>query len=123
MRAAAQEVKVQPALLRFLVDQLLSHSQEEGMHVSQRVLRDLTRVLRIVASPADIRWLEGCYWLNQALYQFKAGAYCNARQSVLQAFLKDPGYLRNRGAWATLVRSCLSSFPSLNRFALSLAMK
>jgi len=123
MRAAAQESKVQPALLRFLVDQLLSHSQEEGIHVSQVIMRDLPRVLRIVAAPADIRWLEGCYWLNQALYQFKAGAYRNARQSVLQAFLKDPGYLRNRGAWATLVRSCLSSFPSLNRFALSLAMK
>jgi glycosyltransferase involved in cell wall biosynthesis len=123
MRAAAQEIRVQPALLRLLVDHLLSHSQEEGMQASQVVLRDLTRILRIVAAPADIRWLEGCYWLNQALYQFKAGAYCNARQSVLQAFLKDPIYLRNRGAWATLVRSCLSSFPTLHRFALSLATK
>lgn len=115
MRAAAQETRVQPALLRFLVDQLLNYSQEGVPHITKSVIRDLTRALRIVASPAEIRGLEGCYWLNQAFYQFRSGNYQNARRNILQAFLKDPGYLRNRGAWATLVRSCLSSFPTLNK--------
>lgn len=123
MRAAAQETRVQPALLRFLADQLIHFSQERGAHVSDCVIRDLTRALRIVASPAEIRGLEGCYWLNQAFHQFQAGNYHYARQNILQAFLKDPGYLRNRGAWATLVRSCLSSFPTLHKFAPSLAIK
>ena len=123
MRAAAQEMRVQPALLRLLVDQLLNYSMEGGFDGAKRVIQDVTRALRVVASPAEIRWVEGCYWLNQALYQFKTGAHRHARQSILQAFLKDPGYLRNRGAWTTLVRSCLSPFPTLHKFALALAAK
>lgn len=123
MRAAAQEMRVQPALLRLLVDQLVNYSMEGGFDGAKRVIRDVTRAMRVVASPAEIRWLEGCYWLNQAFTQVKAGAYHHARQSIFQAFLKDPGYLRNRGAWATLVRSCLSPFPTLQKFALTLAAR
>lgn len=108
LRAAAQQMRVQPALLRLLVDQLMNYSADRGQAGAQRVMRELTHAMRLVASPAEIRWLEGCYWLNQALHQVKTGAYRQARQSVFLALRKEPGYLRNRGAWATLARSCLS---------------
>jgi hypothetical protein len=70
-----------------------------------------------VASPAEIQEMEGCYWFNRAFYQFRWGNYGNARRNILQAFRKDPTYLFNRGAWATLVRASLSSLPAMNSLA------
>lgn len=120
-RAAAQGSRMEAALLPLLVDQLINISREVGLPAAQAARQTITRALPLVATPAAIRQIEGCYWLNQALDQGKTGAYGQACVSVLQAFRKDPTYLRNRGAWATLGRAGLSRLPAWPKFALALS--
>lgn len=119
-RAAAQGMRMEPAFLRLLVDQLINISREVGFPAAQAAFHTITRALPLVAPPAAIRQFAGCYWLNQALAQGKTGAYDRACHSVVRAFFNDPAHLCNRGAWATLVRSGLSLLPSWQKFALAL---
>lgn len=120
-RAASQGIYAEPAFLRLLVDQLINMSREVGIPAAQTALQTIAQALPLVTTPAAIRQVEGCYWFNQALDQGKTGAYGPASASVLQAFRKDPAYLRNRGAWATLGRAGLSLLPSWHKFVLALS--
>lgn len=117
-RAAAQGIRIEATFRHLLVDQLINMSREVGRPAAQTALQTITRALPLVATPAAIRQIEGCYWINQALDQDKTGTYEQAGASVLQAFRKDPAYLHNRGAWATLGRAGLSRLPSWHKFAL-----
>jgi hypothetical protein len=108
-RAALQGLRVDRALLRRTVDQLMNYRAEQGNRATTAALQRLVNGLRPVATQGDIRWLEGCYAINHAFHSFQAGEYPTARRDVLHAFRKDPGYLRNRGAWSTLVRSVITT--------------
>lgn len=106
-RAAHHKQHVDQPLLRLLVDQLMNVSAERGPRETAAALQRLVHGLRLVATRSEIRWLEGCYWLNYGLRSFQAGEYPTARQGILYAFRKAPAYLGNRGAWSTLVRSMI----------------
>ena len=108
-RAALQGQRVDRALLRRAVDQLMNYRAERGNRETAVALQRLAHGLQLVATHGDIRWLEGCYWINHAFHSFQVGEYPTARNGVLHAFRKDPGYLRNRGAWSTLVRSVITT--------------
>lgn len=114
--AAANGARVEPAFIGLVVDQLRNISREVGLPAAQAALHSIKQGLPLIASPALIRQLEGCYWLNEALAQGKTGAYDQACHSVFQAFCKDPAYLRNRGAWVTLARSSLSCLAPWHKF-------
>lgn len=121
-RAAAQGMRMEPALLHLLVDQLNNIRREVGVPAAQAALQTITQALPLIATTAAIRRLEGCYWLNQGLEQGKTGAYGQACSSLLQAFRKEPTYLRNRGAWATLGRAGRSWLPTWPKFTYTWSM-
>jgi len=106
-RAALQQQDVDQPLLRLLVDQLMNFQAAQGPRATAAALQRLARGLRFVATHREIRWLEGCYWLNYGLHSYRTGEYATARQGILHAFRKAPAYLGNRGAWSTLVRSMM----------------
>jgi len=104
-RAARTQSKIDRALLRLLVDQLLNYQRMAGDKAAQLILHRLTASLPIVATARELRWMNGCYWLNRGLQRVRQHEYRGARTDILQAFQADPGNMRNRGAWSTLLKS------------------
>lgn len=104
-RAALTNVQIDQAMLRLLVDQLLNYQEMLGEDATQLALQRLTRHLRAVASRRALRWMAGCYWLNRGLQSGQHREWQQARGHIMQAFQADPGTLRNRGAWSTLVKT------------------
>ncbi|MCB0124117.1 MAG: glycosyltransferase family 2 protein [Caldilineaceae bacterium] len=104
-RAALTHVKIDQALLRVLVDQLLNYQQMIGDDAAQLALQRLLRYLRAVTSRRALGWMAGCYWLNRGIQSGKYQQWSHARRQIIQAFQADPGILANRGAWATLVKT------------------
>ena len=106
-RAALTEGTIDEALLRLLVDQLINYRQMIGDDATELLLRRLRTSLRLVADKDALQWMEGCYWLNRGFYHAQHREARQARHDILRAFWKHGDNLRNRGAWATLVRTLL----------------
>ncbi len=107
-RAAFAKAPIDRALLRLLVDQLLNYQRMAGEEAAQGALARLSKSLPIVVAPRELRWMSGCYWLNRGLERVRQREYGSARTNILQAFQADPGNLRNRGAWSTLLKTSRS---------------
>jgi hypothetical protein len=104
-RAALTNVTIDQDLLRLLVDQLLNYRTMIGDDAAELAMRRLTKTLGTVATRRDLRWMQGCYWLNRSFDNVKQQNYQHARANLLQSFWVDPGNMGNRGAWATLLRT------------------
>lgn len=107
-RAALASPQLDRALLRLLVDQLLNYQRMAGDDAAQQALQRLSTSLSIVVAQRELRWMTGCYWLNRGLQRLRQQEYGGARANILQAFQADPGNMRNRGAWSTLLKSSIS---------------
>lgn len=114
-RAALTNVEVDEDALRLLVDQLFTYQQLLGDDAAELAMRRLTDHLHTVTSRRHLRWMAGCYWLNRGFASYQAGAYGDARRYFLRCFSADATNMRNRGAWAILLRTLKPSHFFANR--------
>ena len=91
--------------MRNLVANLLNYEAEFGPEATNDVLGNLTPYLRMVGKPSSVKWLLGCYSLNQAFQHYQMGEYSKVPMAVLRAMMNNPQYIKNRGAMAILIRS------------------
>jgi hypothetical protein len=98
---------VQPGqqFCRSLVAQLLIYAAVFGNEAAQTALQDMSTYLSNTVSRRDVRWLKGCYSVNQAFEEYRQGQYFQVIARALQATIYDPTYLTNRGVVAIFLRS------------------
>lgn len=105
MHAVVLRAQLDEHFLRVLSDQLLAYEIAFGAAEAQSVLQNLVPYLNKVGTDADVRWLKGCYSINQAFKSYHAGKYAKVPRMVIRAIANDPKYLANRGAMSALLRS------------------
>ncbi|HRV94582.1 MAG TPA: glycosyltransferase family A protein [Anaerolineae bacterium] len=106
-------VKIDEAFLRLLADQLLMYEAEFGDKKAQMALQNLSDNLILINSNQTIvRWLHGCYAINQAFKYYDERNYSKVPSRIIHAISKDPHYLKNYGVLAAFVRSLVNSMRS-----------
>lgn len=108
--ALALGAQVDEPFLRTVVEQLLNHEAAFGAKATQPVLHELVRSLGQVGTPADIRWLQGCYAVNRAFTAYRHRCYTGVIKNAFQAIIHDPAYLMNRGVIALSIRSIIGAW-------------
>lgn len=108
-RAAELEAQLDEPFLRHLTDQLLNYEAEFGTEAAQTVLKNMTSYLEKIGNRRNVRWLNGCYAINQAFKNYHAGKYANVPRQVIRAVSNDPKHLANRGVLNIMIRSILGA--------------
>ena len=117
-RAVELGIKLDERFLRILTDQLISYETEFGPDATREALRNLSQELHKIGSPAQISWLQGCYWFNHAFKTYRSGQYSKVPADVLRAMLKDSSYILNRGMLSILLQSVIPiGRPKINKYA------
>jgi glycosyltransferase involved in cell wall biosynthesis len=97
--------KIDELFVQKLTYQLLSYEMEFGSAATQELLRNLAPHLEKVGGRSEVRWLNGCYWVNRAFQSYQTGEHDKVPSQVLRAVASDPKYLANRGVLSILLRS------------------
>lgn len=98
-------IQLDEQFLRKLTDQLLNYEAEFGTEAAQEVFQNLTPYLEKIGNRASVRWLNGCYAINQAFKGYQTGQYTKVPREIMRAVSNNPKHLANRGVLAMLVRS------------------
>lgn len=104
-RAAESDTVVDESYLRDLTAHLLTFEAEFGSDATQSVLQKLSPYLQMLGGRTTVRWLKGCYSINRAFQNYRAGQFADVSNEVVQAISNDWSYLANRGVLKIFFRS------------------
>ncbi|HVO28322.1 MAG TPA: glycosyltransferase family A protein [Candidatus Margulisiibacteriota bacterium] len=104
-RAAALGAEIDQPFVQRLTYELLSYERECGEAAADTVRRALLPFLKQVGGATAGRALNGCCALNRAFTSYRNQRYREVPARVIRAFVNDPRYLLNRGAFSILLRS------------------
>jgi hypothetical protein len=93
----AHKANVDRAFLEQLSAQIFDYQLEFGRQAAGAVLQALSPYLEKLGNPADIRWLNGNYSINDAFYSYFMKDYGNVSRAVRNAFRNDATVIYNRG--------------------------
>jgi glycosyltransferase involved in cell wall biosynthesis len=95
--AVAHKANVDRTFLEQLSAQIFDYQLEFGRQAAGAVLQSLSPYLEKLGNPADIRWLNGNYSINDAFYSYFVKDYGNVSRAVRNAFRNDATVIYNRG--------------------------
>ena len=110
-QAAACRAQLDESCLRNLAAQLISYEAEFGFDAADKVLRNLSFHLEQIGDRSQVRWLRGCFLINLAFRNYRAGKHSRVPRDVARALASDPQYLVNRGVLSILFRSIVGVPP------------
>jgi glycosyltransferase involved in cell wall biosynthesis len=113
--AAARSARIDDDYSQYLIAQLLAYETEFGSESAQAILRALLPFLRTIGNRSTVHWLQGYYSINRAFRNYHAGEYTRVPKEVIRAFVHDPRYLSNRGAFSILFHSLMAMRPRSDR--------
>ena len=91
--------------LREITDQLISYEMEFGIEATKKAMATLSQYITKVGSRADVRWLKGCYFINQAFKNYKTNQFSKVPANIIKSVSNNPAYLTNRGIFSIFTRS------------------
>ncbi len=109
-QAKRREARVDEKQLRGLVEQLLAYEMVIGDATTNEVVKRISIELDGIGTKADIRFLNGCYWLNRAFISYRRKNYSKVPRHVMAAVLYYPPFGRNKGALSIFLRSIIYRF-------------
>ena len=104
-RALAFDAVIDDSLLGAVTQHLLDQRVECGAEVVGRVLDELVPELDRFGRARPGTRLQALYLVNSAFESYRGGRYRDVPAAVLQAAVRDPSHLRNRGVLSILARS------------------
>ena len=118
-QAIKHKAQIDEAYLRKLTGQLIDYEFTFDTTAVQKVRQRLNPYLEKIGGKESVRWLNGCYSINQAFHQYKIGEYSKVPNKVMRAIINNPTYLINRGVLAILLRSLIGKQSRLSPITIS----
>lgn len=105
--AEAQRLNAQfdEQLLQNVYEQLFNIETAFGADRARAALNTLSRMLPVIGNERHVRWLHGCYNINQAFRSYRTGQLASVPGSIVRAVSFNPTYLKDRGVLSILFRS------------------
>jgi glycosyltransferase involved in cell wall biosynthesis len=97
IRAAVRGAQMNTSLFSQISADLVSYEKEFGTAAAQKAFQDLTPLIDKIENPTTTHWSKGLHLINKAYMSFNKGEYAKALSWIVQAFMLEPAYLRNRG--------------------------
>jgi len=117
--AAAARFPIERRLLQDAAYDWLSYRIFAGSARAQSVLDQMVHALRSCGLRSDSRWFEAACLINAAFDDERLSKHEGVPAVIARAITRDPAHLVNRGVWAILARSVLSSLRSPHAPSLS----
>lgn len=106
-RAIGTGAALERSFVHRIVADLLNFEAEFGAKATIHLREELSHHLACVGTRSNVRWLNGCYFINRAFQAYKASHFDQVPGHVLRATQSDLSYLTNRGAISITLRSFL----------------
>ena len=107
-RASRLNTELNESIIHEITDQLINYESEYGLVASRRVIHNMQICTEGLEYNKWLRYLKSNYSLVLAFQFFQAKEYTKVFSEVIQAVVKNPSILRNRGVISIFAKSVMN---------------
>ncbi len=114
VKAAGSDFVFDESFVQQVTHELQGYELAYGEEAFSGMLNKITPRLEKIFDRKNANWLQGDYWVNKAIREYRSGRVGSIYGKIFPAILKHPRYLFNRGIISVLVKSILGIRPRIS---------